>query len=163
MALGVSRTYLGSILANGRSGLLASSSRLVAGSCLHPGSSPMTRRSASTTASMMKKGPTTAKATAKASHTEAPSPSKKASTRRTSSKSTSNELATAQQVPKRAAQKSKAQDIQATQRAKYAEMSEEEKVQELDRIMALSHLMPTIDIWSQDNPEILGAYKSSYD
>lgn len=72
-------------------------------------------------------------------------------------------MATAQQVPKRAAQKSKAQDIQATQRAKYAEMSEEEKVQELDRIMALSHLMPTIDIWSQDNPEILGAYKSSYD
>ncbi|KAJ3514286.1 hypothetical protein NLJ89_g2458 [Agrocybe chaxingu] len=153
MAFAVSRNYLGSILTHHAVvGRVASSSRAaVCSAYVHPGLTPASYRNATSSATLNKKGPVTAKSTRKVAHAKPPPPPKKAVSRTSSKKKTSPEmekaLHAAETVPPvdHLAEKPSAKGTK-----KYDELSEEERVKEFERMLALSDMMPMVDPWGQD-------------
>jgi len=151
MTLNISRTYFGGVL--NRQGI-ASSSRVTA--CLTLTLSLPSCRYATASAALTKKGPVTAKGTRKDAHNKPATP-KKPAPKKLPKQSSSPAMETAHSVsepipsPEHAVKK----DVQGDPK-RQEELTEEEKIEEMQRMMAFAHLMPTIDPWGQEITETLG-------
>ncbi|KAH9478346.1 hypothetical protein JR316_0008800 [Psilocybe cubensis] len=139
MALGLSRSRIGVVLnQQGLSVRLASP--LQAASCVHSGIA-LSRTYTTASASLTKKTPVTAKGTRKDAHLSPPPPKQKAASRNPPKKATSREMESAKHV--------------ADEEPLPTKISEEEKLKEVERMLAFQHLMPTVDAWGQEIKETL--------
>ena len=153
MALSISRTYLGGVL--NRHGV-SSSSRVTA--CLAHNSSLSVRRYATASAALTKKGPVTAKGTRKDAHNKPATP-KKSAPKKLPKQSSSPAMETAHSVsePIPIPEHSVKESVKADPKQQ-EELTEEEKLAEMERMMAFAHLMPTVDPWGQEITETLGGH-----
>ena len=151
MALSISRTYFGGVL-NFQG--ISSSSRVTA--CLSRTSPLPARRYATASVALTKKGPVTAKGTRKDAHNKPATP-KKSAPKKLPKQPSSPAMETAHSVPEPipAAEHSVKKNAQADPKQQ-EELTEEERLAEMERMLAFAHLMPTIDPWGQDITETLG-------
>lgn len=109
---------------------------------------------------MTHKGPVTAKTTAKVAHVSPPSPSRKGATpnaaRKKATSSAMSHARTAAQTE--AAVQTESKIAEEVGPKKYADMTEEEREREVQRILQFSELMPTVDPFGQEVTETLGAF-----
>ncbi|CAA7264349.1 unnamed protein product [Cyclocybe aegerita] len=151
MAFAASGSYLGRILSRHTVvARVASSSRAaVCSAYAHPSLIPATCRNATSSATLNKKGPATAKSTRKV--TKPPPPPKKAASRTPPKKTTSPEMETALHAAETVPPIDHLAEKPSTKGTKkYDELSEEERVKEFERMLALSDMMPMVDPWGQD-------------
>ncbi|KAF9521510.1 hypothetical protein CPB83DRAFT_865482 [Crepidotus variabilis] len=118
------------------------------------------RRNASATAgTLTHKGPVTAKTTAKAAHVPGPSATRKGASSNTSRRkgtspamaaaSSAAQTATTAQTEQNMAQEAVSSPTPGVAK-KYADMTEEEKEREVQRLLTYSELMPTVDPFGQE-------------
>jgi len=151
MALGISWTYFGGVLSHQG---IASSTR--ASVCLVRTSPLPARRYATASAALTKKKPVTAKGTRKDAHNKL-EPPKKSIAKKLPKSSTSPTMETANSAadPLPSTEHLVEQILQEDPKKQHL-LSEEEKVEEMERMMAFAHLMPTVDPWGQEITETLG-------
>jgi len=158
------RAYLGVVTTQrGLLGCIASSSKILSCSSarvqFHPNFHHATRGYAAASASLTKKTPVTAKGTRKDAHTQPQSPPRKVASR-TPKKTTSSEMETAIHSANDivAAEHSTVQDPNDPK--SFHDMTEEERTQELDRMLVMAQFIPTLDPWGQEVMDTLGGSRS---
>ncbi|KAF8155791.1 hypothetical protein B0H34DRAFT_509736 [Crassisporium funariophilum] len=171
MAFNISRTYLGAACSQQTLfNRVASSSKLVtcSGQRMTSSVQPVTRTRgyAAASASLAKRNPITAKGTRNDAHAKPPAASRKVKAQTPSRQPTSPEMEAARHSSEAiTAAAAEAVPETKSRTAAFADMNEEERLKELEKMLAMADLMPTIDPWGQeviDTLDVTIPYRINY-